>query len=304
MEKANNYQITNQLTDKDISLLREIRIEFSQELERYPECNTQWYLLRFCVARKHNKKKVFKMLKNFFEFRDKKDFNRIRQIQNIRFNSILDHVTRGLYGVDKLGRPIIVARPGKSDPEKVVRMNSIEFFQDFLIQSFERTLHIQFPILSGIKGERVDKTLMIADLSGLKLSVAFDSKFKKMAKNISSVGQDLYPEVLGKVIIVNAPKFIKAIWSLVSMWIDSKTTAKIDVYTDAPLKVLTKYVDIEQLPTFLGGKCEREVNDNHGPWEGAIKDSFDRNSFFMRDRSLEYQYFYTEEERQNALGRR
>ena len=33
-----------------------------------------------------------------------------------------------------------------------------------------------------------------------------------------------------------------------------------------PMKELIKYVDEDQIPEFLGGKCTRLLEEDHGPW--------------------------------------
>ncbi len=38
------------------------------------------------------------------------------------------------------------------------------------------------------------------------------------------------------------------------------------MYTDDGIKHLTKYVDIMKLPTFLGGKNTKPLNDFSDPW--------------------------------------
>ncbi len=76
----NSRSITcDNLTPDVIEYIDWIRREFREDLIRYPECNSVWYLLRFLRARDFEAPKVKIMLRNFFDFRDEKDMERIRK---------------------------------------------------------------------------------------------------------------------------------------------------------------------------------------------------------------------------------
>lgn len=66
--------------------------------------------------------------------------------------------------------------------------------------------------------------------------------------------------------IVNAPWTFSTVWAVVKGWVDEKTRSKIQILSGDPLPELLKYIDIEQLPEFLGGKNQTELTDDHGPW--------------------------------------
>ena len=80
------------------------------------------------------------------------------------------------------------------------------------------------------------------------------------------VSQDYYPECIGKCFIVNAPFIFTAIWGIVKAWIDEKTKKKIFVLGSNFLKTILEYIDIDQIPTFMGGKNEASYLDEPGPW--------------------------------------
>lgn len=71
---------------------------------------------------------------------------------------------------------------------------------------------------------------------------------------------------MGKMIITNAPHIFTGVYALVKGWIDEKTRKKISVVGN-PTKILTEFCDMDQIPTFLGGKCERPLTQSFGPWE-------------------------------------
>lgn len=65
---------------------------------------------------------------------------------------------------------------------------------------------------------------------------------------------------------MNAPWSFTAVWSIVKGWLDEKTRQKIQMVGSKPTKELLKYIDEEQIPDFLGGKCTRLLEEDHGPW--------------------------------------
>jgi hypothetical protein len=72
----------------------------------------------------------------------------------------------------------------------------------------------------------------------------------------SSLASDHYPETLGFYLIVNAPGSFPFVWRMIRGFIDEKTRSNIKVVTKGEqLQTLTELIDIENLPTFLGGTC-------------------------------------------------
>jgi len=53
------------------------------------------------------------------------------------------------------------------------------------------------------------------------------SKLKEKSRNIIklaiSIGQDNYPEIMGKMLIVNSPFIFRGAWTILSPFIDEKT---------------------------------------------------------------------------------
>lgn len=84
-------------------------------------------------------------------------------------------------------------------------------------------------------------------------------------KHVSKISQDYYPEIMGKMVVCHAPMIFTGIYNLVKGWIDEKTRKKISLVGD-PKKVLMEYVDMDNLPPFLGGTNDRTFMDDFGPW--------------------------------------
>lgn len=65
-----------------------------------------------------------------------------------------------------------------------------------------------------------------------------------------------YPETMGLVLISRAPRVFPVLWTLISPFIDENTRKKFMINAGEPvLTELTKYIDEQYIPEFLGGTC-------------------------------------------------
>ena len=95
------------------------------------------------------------------------------------------------------------------------------------------------------------KNLVILDLDGLGMS-HMGSKFTGPMKNFIKIDQEYYPESLYQMVITNAGWVVKSLWAIISPFIDPITSQRIK-FGQAHL---TEFIDVEQIPKFLGGKCK------------------------------------------------
>ena len=76
---------------------------------------------------------------------------------------------------------------------------------------------------------------------------------------------------MGNVLICNAPMLFSGVWKVAKQFLDEKTRAKIMIKGSNYMDTLTTFVDIENVPTFMGGQCTCAdkggcMNSNIGPW--------------------------------------
>ena len=78
-----------------------------------------------------------------------------------------------------------------------------------------------------------------------------------MLRKIAQIDQDYYPENLGVTLVVDAPWSFTTAWSVVKMFLDTKTAAKFKVLGGgrAGVEKLTKIMGEGRVPAFLGGTC-------------------------------------------------
>lgn len=77
-----------------------------------------------------------------------------------------------------------------------------------------------------------------------------------------------YPETMGRLLIVRAPRVFPVLWTLVSPFIDENTRRKFMIYGGNNYQAqggLVEFIDKEYIPDFLGGQCPVSVSPPSKP---------------------------------------
>lgn len=172
---------------------------------------------------------------------------------------------QGYHKTDKLGRPIYIQHLGQINVKTLKTVTTEERMIRYHVQEYERAIKYIFPACSKVRGYPITQTLAILDLKGVGLR-HLSGDVKHILSAITSIDQNNYPETLGKTLIINAPSVFRAIWAIVKPMLDPRTQAKIEVCPSNYMKVLSKWVDMENIPSYLGGKSQGSLIDDVGPW--------------------------------------
>jgi len=172
---------------------------------------------------------------------------------------------QGYHKTDRLGRPIYIQHLGAINVKALQEVTTVERMVRFHVQEYERALRYIFPACSLVAGTHVSQTLAIMDLKGVGLR-HLTGEVKNILSSITRIDQDNYPETLGKTLIINAPAVFRAIWAVVKPMLDPRTQAKIEVCPADYMKVLTRWVDPENIPQYLGGRSAGSLIDDVGLW--------------------------------------
>jgi hypothetical protein len=174
----------------------------------------------------------------------------------------------GYHKTDLQGRPIYIERLGQLEISRLFEITSEPRMMRYFVREYERVLKQIFPACSKVKGARVEQSFTILDLSGASMRLLSKSVFN-FIKLASSTAQDFYPEILGRMFIVNAPMLFSGAWSTIKGFVDEKTRNKISIVGSKFAPQLLEHIDPANLPTFLGGLCDCAqgcLNANPGPW--------------------------------------
>jgi len=120
----------------------------------------------------------------------------------------------------------------------------------FQLYMLEQKL-IQLTDLSKSRNRFVCMSRVI-DLQGFTLSHAGKKALGALGAMLGA-GQANYPEMVDKLIIVNAPGLFSTIWPLVKVMLNARTAAKIIMIGYGQDAEIHKYIDPRELPVYLGG---------------------------------------------------
>ncbi|CAK9061091.1 unnamed protein product [Durusdinium trenchii] len=101
------------------------------------------------------------------------------------------------------------------------------------------------------------KQISLQDLAGA--SMMPDRRFFGIMGRVSKTNEWLRPQLLGRVVIFNAPSWAKLAFRIASNFISQKTLSKVWIHRQTPSGALCPYgarlLRVESLPTNLGGLC-------------------------------------------------
>ena len=165
------------------------------------------------------------------------------------------------------GRPLYIERLGLLDIKALYAITTQERQLKRLVYEYEKFLTERLPACSKSVGHPVETSCTILDLSNVSLSNFYRVKDYVMAA--SSIGQDRYPETMGRFYIINAPWAFSTVWAFIKPWLDEATVAKIDILGSGYKDKLLAQIPAENLPKEFGGTCQCaggcSLSDS-GPW--------------------------------------
>lgn len=165
------------------------------------------------------------------------------------------------------GRPLYVERLGQLDVKALYAITTPERQLQRLVYEYEKSIAERLPACSKAVGHPVETFCTILDLQNVSLANFYRVKDYVMAA--SSIGQDRYPETMGKFYIINAPWAFSTVWSFVKPWLDEVTVAKIDILGSGYKDKLLAQISPENLPKEFGGSCDCDglcSLSDAGPW--------------------------------------
>ncbi|KII96177.1 hypothetical protein PLICRDRAFT_49072 [Plicaturopsis crispa FD-325 SS-3] len=248
--------------------LETLKKELQDEGHFVPERHDDATLLRFLRARKFDVPKAKAMLLAAEQWR--KDFGVDEIVKSFDFKEkaqVDKYYPQYYHKMDKEGRPIYIEQLGKLDIKALYGLTTQERLLQRLVLEYERFLTDRLPACSKTVGHPVETSCTILDLYNVSLSNFY--RVKDYVMQASSVGQDRYPECMGKFYIINAPWAFSAVWSVIKPWLDEVTVSKIDILGSGYKEKLLQQISPENLPKEFGGTCACEGGcslGDVGPW--------------------------------------
>lgn len=98
--------------------------------------------------------------------------------------------------------------------------------------------------------DSVDQCSVVFDLTGFSLK----NNDLPAIKFLAEIFEAHYPEILGKILIHNAPWIFSTIWNIIKNWLDPVVASKIHFTKN--VEELSNFIEKKHIPDYMGGKDE------------------------------------------------
>ncbi|XP_043945405.1 SEC14-like protein 5 isoform X2 [Protopterus annectens] len=219
------------------------------------------HILRFLRARDFSIDKAREMLCQSLTWRKQHQVDYI--LETWRPPPVLeDYYAGGWHYHDKDGRPLYILRLGQMDTKGLVKALGEEALLRHVL-SINEEGQKRCEENTKVFGRPITSWTCLVDLEGLNMRHLWRPGVKALLRIIEVVEAN-YPETLGRLLILRAPRVFPVLWTLVSPFINENTRQKFLIYSGNNYQGpggLTDYLDKEIIPDFLGGECLCNVSE-------------------------------------------
>uniref|UniRef100_I3NCQ8 SEC14 like lipid binding 5 n=1 Tax=Ictidomys tridecemlineatus TaxID=43179 RepID=I3NCQ8_ICTTR len=212
------------------------------------------HILRFLRARDFHLDKAREMLCQSLSWRKQHQVDVL--LQTWRPPALLEEFYAGGWHYQDIdGRPLYILRLGQMDTKGLMKAVGEEALLQHVLSVNEEG---QKRCEGNTKqfGRPISSWTCLLDLEGLNMRHLWRPGVKALLRMIEVV-EDNYPETLGRLLIVRAPRVFPVLWTLVSPFINENTRQKFLIYSGSNYQGpggLVDYLDKEVIPDFLGGE--------------------------------------------------
>nr|XP_035966333.1 SEC14-like protein 1 [Halichoerus grypus] len=239
------------------------------------------HILRFLRARDFNIDKAREIMCQSLTWRKQHQVDYILETWSPP-QVLQDYYAGGWHHHDKDGRPLYVLRLGQMDTKGLVRALGEEALLRYVLSINEEGLR-RCEENTKVFGRPISSWTCLVDLEGLNMRHLWRPGVKALLRIIEVVEAN-YPETLGRLLILRAPRVFPVLWTLVSPFIDDNTRRKFLIYAGNDYQGpggLLDYIDKEIIPDFLSGECMCEV-----PEGGLVPKSLYRTAEELENEDL------------------
>lgn len=228
-------------------------------------------LLRFLRARKFDIEASKVMFENCEKWR--KEFGVDTIFEDFHYEEkplVAKYYPQYYHKTDKDGRPLYVEELGSVNLTEMYKITTQERMLKNLVWEYEAFVRYRIPACSRKSNYLVETSCTILDLKGISISSA--AQVLSYVREASHIGQNYYPERMGKFYLINAPFGFSTAFRIFKPFLDPVTVSKIFILGSSYQKELLKQIPAENLPKKFGGLSEvSEANgglylSDIGPW--------------------------------------
>ncbi|AQZ09972.1 YKL091C and SEC14 (YMR079W) [Zygosaccharomyces parabailii] len=257
------------LDDSQKKALGELRAVL--EKEGFTERLDDSTLLRFLRARKFDVTQAKEMFVQCEKWR--KEFGTDTILTDFKYDEkplVAKYYPQYYHKTDVEGRPVYFEELGSVNLYEMYKITTQERMIKNLVWEYEAFVKYRLPACSRYSGYLQETSCTIMDLKGISISSAY--QVLSYVKEASTIGQNYYPERMGKFYLINAPFGFSTAFKLFKPFLDPVTVSKIFILGSSYQKELLKQVPAENLPEKFGGKSKVSEAEGGlylsdiGPW--------------------------------------
>lgn len=236
------------------------------------------HILRFLRARDFNLDKARDMLVHSLAWRKLHSIDRL--LETYQPGDVMhQYYCGGWHYNDKDGRPLYVLKLGQMDVKGLTKAVGEEMLLKHVLYVNEEGLR-RAGDATRRRGFPVSACTCIVDLDGLSMRHLWRPGIRALLRIIEMVEAN-YPETMGRLLIVRAPRVFPVLWTLVSPFIDENTRQKFMIYGGNDYQGaggLIEFIDKKYIPDFLGGDCFCDVPEGGLVPKTLYKEEFTEKS--------------------------
>lgn len=258
------------LTKSEESALEQLRMIL--EAEGYKERLDDSTILRFLRARKFDVMLAKKMFDDCEKWR--KDFGTNTILTDFKYTEkpkVAKYYPQYYHKTDKDGRPCYYEELGAVNIPEMYKITNQDRMLKNLVWEYEAFTNYRLTACSRKAGYLIETSCTILDLKGISLSSTY--QVLSYVRAASNIGQNYYPERMGKFYLINAPFGFATAFRIFKPFLDPVTISKIFILGWNYKNELLKQIPAENLPVKFGGKSvvsEEEgglLLSDIGPWK-------------------------------------
>lgn len=231
-------------------------------------------LLRYLRANNMDVDKTIEHIKRNIEYRKEHNVSEVfnstpNELLGAKLSDVLEYLVHWQYSFDKTGRPIVYRQYGKIDASKIKKIAGFENVMKYHI--WEQELIVRMCTEQSFRlGQIIETITVVIDVQDMRMSQV-TGEFLTFMKMIGQIDASQYPEILGRMFIINTPMAFPIVWRLVKVWLDPVVASKIQICggpNDWKPKLLD-FIGEDHLPENYGGKLPA-LSSNFHPYSGFM----------------------------------
>jgi hypothetical protein len=161
---------------------------------------------------------------------------------------------------------VSVVRAGLCSPPALLAVVSSEEFAEWLL--YQKEVSFRICDAATRKSRLLVKCITVVDLLGVTIASASGSasiQYQKIVAETGKISEFVYPQLLGRQILLHPPRFFAAIFSVIKQFMSERVVEKLG-FCPGPgeqhgnsasmCPYASRRFDLATLPSFLGGTCK------------------------------------------------